>query len=116
MDELQLQFGIYFSLEELASPISFGDLIAVIQGKLEKNKSGALRSLKDHAGGGEGMNQLIFLNVVLALPLVSLARGSTTQAFVAAGIALVLNGWLASVHIRGHLYNKKLISRIQQRP
>ncbi|MGD1979111.1 MAG: hypothetical protein PVJ98_06955 [Akkermansiaceae bacterium] len=116
IEEVQLRFGIYFSQEDLASQLSFDSLTDLIQSKLKKNKAGALRSVRYHAGGGEGTNQLIFLNVVLALPVVYLGKQSFTHACVFGVIALLLNGLLASVHIRGHFYNKKLISRIQQRP
>lgn len=113
--ELQLHFGVYFSPEELESQYTAERMTVLIQQKLKRNKAGALRLLKHHAGGGRYVYCLILLNAVLALPLVYLARVSTTHAGLALAMALLANALFATDRLRDRNYNKKLIARIQQR-
>lgn len=113
--ELQLQFGIYFSPNELESIYSAERLTDLIQEKLKRNKAGALCLLKHHSKGGPNTLRFILLNTVFALPVSCLARVSATHAYLLLAIALLADGLFVAAYLRERNYNARLAARIQQR-
>ncbi len=113
---IQLYFAIYFSLAEYEGNHSLDKFVELIEQKLQKDKSGAVRSLKYDMGGLQNMNQFIVLNVLCVLCCLIIFANLPTWSFVSAVVvSLVLNGLLAGIQLKERSYNMELMKRIKER-
>lgn len=109
-DEVQLEFGVCFSIKDRDSDYSLNDFCARIE-ELQKSKRSSKASLRNRAKYGFEWNIFVFCNVVL-IGLAALVNSIYLLASVVwLGIAY-LNYKLVSSHLNEKRYIKALEAKI----
>jgi hypothetical protein len=110
-DEVQLKFGVCFSIKDRDSSYSLNDFCARIE-ELQKSKRSSKDSLRNRAKYGFEWNIFVFCNVVLIGLAVLVNSINLLPPFVWLGIAY-LNYKLVSSHLNEKCYIKALEAKIQ---
>ena len=111
IDEVQLEFGVCFSMKDLEANYSLPRFEARVR-ELERSPRGSLASLENQVRAGPGWGVLVIVDVLLVIAAISL-RGSVPLLSAIGAIACAANAGFLEFYRRGRKYQHRLSDRIR---
>jgi len=113
IDELQLELGVCFSVEDREAHYSLPRFVARVD-ELKKSPRSSLRSLGNQLKHGVEWNFVIVVNIAL-IGLAAWARPTTVPGATLIAITVLIDFALARFYARDRKYKMTLLERLRQK-
>jgi hypothetical protein len=112
IDEAQLHFSIYFSLEDRDANYSLPKFIERVE-FLQGSRRSSITSFRNQQKRGFGWNTVVLFNFLLVSGLV-VARSNTVVLTVLVAVMVAINVGALALFLRDRAYNKQLLAQLTE--
>ena len=112
VDEAQLHFSIYFSLEDRDANYSLSKFVERVE-FLQGSRRSSIASLRNQQKRGFGWSTIVVLNFFLVLGLV-FARSNSVVLTVLLAMVVAINVGSLTLFLRDRAYNKQLLALLTE--
>lgn len=110
IDEVQLHFSVYFSVEDRDANYSLSKFIQRVE-FLQTSRRSSLASLRNQLKRGFGWNVVVVLNFLVLVGLGAFHRNLVVAAFFVA-LAVLVNGGFLWSYLSDRSYNRQLLAQL----